>query len=444
MNSFIVRILKKLDHDRLIRQSVMVSFFGYAHGAANAFFHVLMGRSLPKDQYGAMTVMFGIVLIIATPMLAVRNTLAHFTGYLHQSNRDAEIPRCVRVWVRSLLAGLLLTFVFVLIFQQQLSRFFHMETSTPLLITAIILIPTVLIPVYTGVLHGLQSYLLMCVSINLWGILRLAAGAAFIYVIGTRADTGLIAHAVALFVSLYIAIRAYKLLVPFSEIQAFTTEKTDRYFFLSLLALSSYSLLMNMDLIIVKHYFPDVDDYGDYIRASTIMRTMVFMAQPIAIVMFPKVIQRGGEQTGSAIIIFKAAGLTSLILVAGVSAMVIIPQLPLFVLYGKESVNPQVIQIMRIVSWPMAALGLSFVLMNFELAQGRFICLIPLTAGALLFLAVGALRHETLIDISVLFLFVGILTMAGLLMTVWRAFRRADARTEFGVQGSGKETKNKG
>ena len=56
--------------------------------------------------------------------------------------------------------------------------------------------------------------------------------------------------------------------------------------------LMAFSLLMMMDVLLVKHYVPG--EAESFARAATVARAIIFLPMPIALAMFPKVVSRGG------------------------------------------------------------------------------------------------------------------------------------------------------
>jgi O-antigen/teichoic acid export membrane protein len=145
----------------------------------------------------------------------------------------------------------------------------------------------------------------------------------------------------------------------------------EKYFIQSLIILTAYGILMNADILLVKHYFDPVQA-GLFARAGTIARTVIFVPMPIAMAMFPKVASAGIVEQRD----WKTLGLAVLfvaVLVLGAAvACSLLPWLPLWILYGDRHPTAEMSGLVSAMVWAMLPLGLAYLLMNFELAQHRF------------------------------------------------------------------------
>jgi O-antigen/teichoic acid export membrane protein len=159
--------------------------------------------------------------------------------------------------------------------------------------------------------------------------------------------------------------------------------------------LGSYAVLMNADLIFVKHYFSP-DDAGKFAKAATVGRSVIFLPLPIALVMFPKVISGGTDKRDSRATFLKSLGLVVFLIIGAVGMTMTFPWLPLHILYGIRDPDPELIRLLIYVVCAMAPLSLSFLLMNYEIAQHRFAMTWLLAFSAFLYIAGVALWHDTM------------------------------------------------
>lgn len=385
-----------MDQDKLYRHSLLVLAFTHAAGAANLLFHVLMGRTLSKAEYGIMAALLGIALAFYTPMMALHNTLAHATGRLVQSGRSGDIPRLARLWLRrvALLAGPL--FLVAFIGRPVFANGLHLPSDTLITATAVILVLIFFLPVFSGILQGVQAFTWMALTSNAWGLLRLGLAAALVLTGTATALTALSCHAAGLLTSLLVGFLGLRALTRTAPPTAAGIESSERYLWMSLLAMAGYSILVYADMALVKAFFPDPEDYGDYARASTIARTMVFLPQPIAAALFPKVISTGARSDGDTRTLLRALGLALVIVMGSVAICLICPRLLLRVLYRESAPTPEVIALVRLVTLAMAPLGPVYLLLTFELAQNRFMCVGLLGLSAAILVAGIVLFHATL------------------------------------------------
>jgi O-antigen/teichoic acid export membrane protein len=368
--------------DNLIKHSILVLALTHTANIANLLFHVVMGRTLPKEEYAILVSVLGIALIFATPMVAMQNTLAHFTGRLQQQNRSGDIRRLVRSWIVKILLIGTPAVLLILICCNRAAAALHMPSSVPLIITACAIFAALFVPVLSGALQGIQSFVWMCVTANAWGIVRLILGAVMVACVSASAISGVTAHAVGMVISLLVGTAGIALVIPKGTSSGQELDQSDRYFFLSLAAMLGFSVLMYADMILVKHFFTNPEDYGNYARAATIARTLVFLPFPIAGVLFPKVVSEGGRSAADAGTLIKALLFTCVIIAGSLTLFLLFPKIVLLALYKESSPTAEMVRLVRLLSCAMAPLGLTFMMMNFELAQRRFACLWILAACA--------------------------------------------------------------
>ncbi|MDD5482807.1 MAG: hypothetical protein PHP98_04055 [Kiritimatiellae bacterium] len=409
------------DSDKLFRHSLIVFFFTHAASAANIFFQMVMGWNLSVAEYGVLCSMLGLLMVVATPMTAVSNTLAHFAGNLIRENRIGNVHALTRQWLNRILLVSVPLMALLVILRHPLASFFHLASPWPLLLVGAALFLSVLAPVFGGVLQSMQKFVLLGFPGLASAFTRLLLGAALVLAVTPRAVSGLAAHAAGALCGTALIYFFYRRQMPIAAPTDGSNEKTDRYFWASAAALFSFAVLMNMDVVLVKRYFTDPEDYGNYARASTIARTLVFLVQPIAGAMFPKVVSRGGlngEQQGT---LFRALALAGLIIGGAVFFCTFFPQIPLLILYRDFAPSPEMLSLVRLVCWAMAPLGLVFILMNFELAQHRLACVFPLAACAAVFIGGIVLFHDSLRQVVQVFISVSFLTLIMfVIMFLWK------------------------
>lgn len=413
-------ILGIKDEDGLIRHSILVLAVTHLGSVANTLFHVAMGWALTKAEYGILVSMLGIMLVVMTPMVAIQNTVAHFTGHFVHEGRWGDIPMLMRSWTLKILCLCVPLLVLTFFIRGSLAGFFHLPSSVPLLIALLSLVGAVLTPVFIGVLQGAQYFGWMSTVGGIWTMVRLALGVAGVYFLAPRAVYALSAHGIGILASLILGILAFLWIVPKGSPSGRPLDKSDRYFFLSVLALFSFSVLMNADAVMVKHFFSRPEEFGGYARASTIARTMVFLSQPIAGAMFPKVIARGEWSRGHARILVKALMLACLMIATAVALCALFPQFPLLVLFKDRHPTPEMLSLVRVVTLAMAPLGLVYLIMNFEMAQHRFGFIIPLSLCAAAFVAGVGLFHQTLWQVVGVFLAVSVGAFVSLIVVFFR------------------------
>jgi O-antigen/teichoic acid export membrane protein len=128
------------------------------------------------------------------------------------------------------------------------------------------------------------------------------------------------------------------------------------------------TFMLSADMIFVQRYFEQGTKY--YAAAGMIGRALVFFTQPLAAVMFPKLVRSAARSEKSDAL---AHALFATLLAGGAAAIgcTIVPWLPLRVVYDKTYLDIST-PLVPWFAWGMLPLTLSMVLVNALLAHSRF------------------------------------------------------------------------
>lgn len=425
--SFLTRWLDRHDADKLIRHSLVVILFTNLGSAANLLFHVVMGHLLAEASYAVLASMLGIYLIFTTPTMALQNTLAHFSAHLKAQGREGDIRRLARSWLIKVSVLLIPLAVLAMLPAPFWRDCLHLNSALPVLVVVLMILLSYYLPVFVGSLQGVQAFISMCLAANTWAVLRILIALMLVMLFGAFALWGLIGHLLAMAGSLLVGAVLFNRMISRTAATDRPLEKTDRYLLLSMTALFAFSILMTGDVVLVKMFFPQEADYGPYSRASTIARMLIFLAQPIANALFPKVISRGDRSSVHTLTLWRAIALSSLIIGAAVVFCVALPRVPLFLLYHVTNADDRLLWMVRGISVAMAPLGLAYILLNFEMAQHRFTAIPWLLVSAMLFIVGACFFHQTLRQFLLVYLLAAYAASSGIL---YAATRTAAPRPE--------------
>lgn len=361
-----------MHRDHLVRHSLVLMVMSQTHSICNVVYQMVMGWSLSTEEYGVLTAMFSVVLILMFPMEALRTAAGHFTSRLMRSDDRGVIRAATARWAVELAVLVALLVAAGLLARHELADFFHLDSTTPIIITTIVAAGSLYLPLLGGVLQGAQSFKWMGVCLQGWGVLRLILGVVFVWVWTRTSSAGLTAHAVAIYVSAVLGFLGVRQLVRGApHTMSSHVPGVHLYFLRSLVVLCGYAVLMNADMILVKHFF-DPEQAGLFARASIIGRTIIYLPMPIALAMFPKVTSTGEVSIHDWKTLSKAIFLVVGLVLTGVIACTLLPSIPLWILFNDRHPDPDMIRLLRLIIWAMSPLGLVYLLTNFELAQHRF------------------------------------------------------------------------
>lgn len=381
--------------EHLFRHGVLLMAATQVANASNLLFQVVMGRTLSAEQYGELASMLGIILVLATPMDAVRTAMAHYASRLSGEGRGEGVRALLGRGFRMMTWAALPVLLVTAFLGPALAGWFHISSWRPVVLAGLIIAGSFYMPVFIGGLQGIQAFGWMACAQHSWSVVRLAAGGALVWTVAPLAQWGLAGHLAGVLSSIawgWAGMRVLPRRAPGGTGTA--PGGMVRYFGYSLLILGGFAVLMNADIIMVKRLFSPLEA-GLFARAATIGRSVVFVSVPIAMAMFPKVTSAGEVAAGTRGTLVRAFVFAGLIVLAAVGAVTLWPALPLRVLFRVAEPDAAMTALVRSVTWAMAPLGLVYLAVHFELAQHRFRPVAATLACAAAYVLAVAFRHET-------------------------------------------------
>lgn len=418
-------LFEKFNRDGLLGHSILVMLLLHTASASNLLFHMAMGRMLDSAAYGVLAALLGSFFIFYTPLFfSIQNTLSHFSKHLISEGRAVDVRYLVWKWVKKSSAIAFPVLLLVLALSEVLANRFHMDSIWPVVLMAIILFVSILMPVFSGAFQGLEKFASMAAASHLWTVVRLVAGALLVGLLSPTVEFAFVAHLFGVLICLWVGVRGLRSAIPDPVPTGQPLEKAGKYFFGSLTALFFYAVLMNAGVVMVKIFFPNEMDYGPYAQAFMIGRMVVFLSLPLANVLFPKVSARQGMSEESLGSLLKAIVLSFILVGSIVGFFLIWPCVPLAAMFGNWFPNAEMMNLVRWVVLSMSPLGLVFLIMNFEMAQNRFSLLAPLGLFALLFVGGFSLYHPSVVWASYWLLGATLLSLLSLIgLVVWQKKR---------------------
>ena len=416
------------DRDNLFRHAVVVLLVTHSLSVANMLFHVVMGWSLPPAQYAVLLPMLNSIMILSTPMMALQNTLAHFSGRLVKAGRTGDLRLLFKGWLLRTLPFSLAILIGSFLGRDAIAAFFHIEQAGMVVWTGVAMSMVFAIPLLTGCLQGLQCFSWMSFTANGWGLVRLLIVSVLAALGWVTATSGMIAQAVGFLCVILLGANVLFQQLKGHRPQAHPETGGDIYFLISLVGFFAYGLLMNGDMLLVKHFFQEMSLAGPYARASAIARMVIFLPQPIVGAMFPKVAGEGRAGMDERHTLIRAllfsGGLTLMV----VGGCLVLPQLALLVLFRDTTPDPQTLLLVRLTTLAMAPLSRVFLLLNYELARHRFLAIWPVCAGALLFVGGVIWMHSNLVSVLIWLAAGAFVALLPLIVMCLRGFKNLSER----------------
>jgi len=162
------------------------------------------------------------------------------------------------------------------------------------------------------------------------------------------------------------------------------------------LSLLCFMILINVDAVLVKHFFSPLEA-GNYSAAAMMGRIILFFPMAIVIIMFPKASELYAQKKDSSPILKKSLLYNGLLAGGATLVFLLFPRLPLFLLWGDrfQTSTPLVGKF----ALAMTFFGLVKILFFYQLSIHRFGFLYLACAFTLLQIIAITLFHNTLSQI---------------------------------------------
>lgn len=400
----------KLKSNKLIKNSAIFFVGSMTVSVGNYIYHLIIGRILGPTDYGVLASLISISIILGVPTATIMLVAAKLASNAKVKKNYKQLHYLVKYLLRKLtLAGMVFLAIYCLL-SPFLAKFLKIP-SVPLVITlGIAMFFAFLLPVTQGTLQGLQKFKALTWNTISTPIVKTGLGVALV-LLGFKvygALGGIVMANIVVFALSFIPLRFLWRYPPQNRLYM---RKVLLYSLPVLVSLFSFTLLYNIDVILVKHFF-DAQNAGLYSGLSKIGQIIFFGTGAIAAVMFPMVAEKfkkGEPHTSllrqSLLIVGGLAGIGTLL-------FFLFPRLVITLLFGSAFMS-----VAPCVGWfalAMALFSLCNVLMNYFLSIHKFKFIYFMTLITILQIVLISIFHHSItqvvwdINLSIAFLFMGL------------------------------------
>ncbi len=381
--------------DALFRHAMLLVFASLAIAVFNIGFQMVMGRALDRGEFALMTTFLAMYVILARPLSTVSTGINRACGLLEQEGRVADIRRLLLKWVAILGVASLPPLLASIFFVHPIAEFFHLDRAAPVWVTGLTLPALFLAPVFSGAVRGLQRFGWISVANIAATVGRFVFGGALVLMVYPACGWALAGHAVGLYLMVLVLLVA---LAPIWRAPRDVSSVRGGVPSLRLYLLQSFliqlaaGLLMTGDVVFVKHFLPDQNEFA---YAATLGRIVVFLAISVASAMFPKVVSEGTFSREHLRLYLRSQLYTSAFVAISLFVCLVVPGLLLRVLFHVEHPSAELVSLTR---WMGAAMAFSTLLnvnINLLLAQRRFVALASVLFAALGYAVSAYLFHQS-------------------------------------------------
>lgn len=283
---------------KLIKNSSIV-FVGTIVGSVFSYlFNMLMGRQLGPKSYGEMTALLSLLSIISVFGGAILTVAMRYFSEFQAEGDLRRMKKLLALLTRNvyfLSAGILLV-LFALI--KPISGYLLIDNYLPIGIAFSSLIFGMVIMVNKGFLQGVQKFSATSMIGALEMFLRLTLGLLLVY-FGFHLSGALSAIVIATAVCYFLTFFPIESTIAKMKVETLPKkvrrqfDKSDliKYLLPAVLTSGFLALFLNLDIILVKHYFSPTDA-GIYSAVSTIAKIILYATSPVIAVMFPMISEK--------------------------------------------------------------------------------------------------------------------------------------------------------
>jgi O-antigen/teichoic acid export membrane protein len=326
----------------------------------------LLNKKIPASEYGV----FGVLLAVAmfVPNMPLQMVFAQQTAKALVANRERELAGMIRLaWLGTF--GLWLVVACgAWIWQADILQRWQITNPAGLWITLPVILFSLWLPLFWGVMQGQQNFLWLGWSNIFNGVGRLGLAAFIVLLLGGYAAGMMTGVCLGLAVAVGIGIWQTRSLWQLPA-QPFDWRSLLAQIIPLMLGFGAVQFFLTADTIFVKRYFPG-DITGFYVSAGTLSRALLWLVLPLATVMFPKIVHSAAKSEENNLLGLVLLG-TAILAAGGAAGLWLLGPWIVKLIY-QDSYMQVALSVLPWYAWAMVPLALANVLINNLLARANF------------------------------------------------------------------------
>ncbi len=394
------------DSDNLIKHGTLMFVATSIANVANYVFHVLMGRMLGPADYGILMSLISLLMIISVPAGAFQTVITKYVSQFKAKEEYAKINRLILVSAKRLFWCGLLAFLVLALLSGYVAAFLRIPSRVPVIVLGLVLLVSIILPVLSGGLQGLQIFEHLGGYIITGGVLRVVFGVLLVS-LGLGVSGAIGASALSTAIVLVLAFVSLRFIYGWKDENVrLNSSEMYRYFWPVLATVLCFMVLTNTDIILVKHFFSPVEA-GHYSAAAVFGKIVLFLPAAIVMVMFPKTSELHALEKDSSLILWKSllgVGFLCGVVTAG---YFLFPRLIVSVLFGVKYLSA--VPLIGLFGLAMTFFSLVNILIFYHLSVHNLRFIYALVACTLLQVGAIWVFHRTLMQVLYILIGSGIL-----------------------------------
>ena len=352
-------------HAAFFRQSGWMMIASIGGGVLFYFVHFL-SKKISVAEYGA----FGVMLAIGgcVPNLPLQMVFTQQTAQALATGRVRALAGKIRLAGFGTLGLTLILTVVMAVWHAQIQAAWKLPNPSGLWITLVVVLLSFWLPMFLGLMQGKQDFFWLGWANILNAVGRFSVAA--VLVLGfAGASTEMIAGVAAgLGIGVGIGIWQTRDLWSLRG-ESFNVRELLGQIIPLMLGFGAVQFLFTADTMYVKHYFTE-DESGFYVSAGTLSRALLWLVQPLAMVMFPKIVHSAARSEKSNLLGMVMV-FTAILAAGGAIGLTVLGPFAVKIAF-KASYVPVATAVLPWYAWAMVPLSLANALVNNLLARAQF------------------------------------------------------------------------
>lgn len=370
----------------------------------NYLFQIAMGRLLTVSEYGILNSLFSILLIISVPAGTITIIAAKNISHNLAISKFNEVKKFIKnIFLKVLLFGMLVLIVYF-IFVPYLMDFMKINVFLYYAILGVVLLISFFFSLLMGILQGAKMYGIYGVTGGLSSAAKFVI-AVILVLLGLNIAGALLSTFIAqIAVSSIAVIFIYSYFKKIGSKQVLDENNDDvsnnvltiKYFLLVLFSLFFYTFFTNIDLIMVKHFFPS-KEAGIYAVSALLGKIILYLPASFAVVMFPEVSHAHALNNKTKKILLKTILITILLCFFGEIFYILFPNFIISVLMGSKYLKAT--SLLSLYGLSMFSFAIVSIMVNYYMAVQKYFFVFLMFLFAILEVVLISLFHQTLASV---------------------------------------------
>lgn len=355
----------------LISGSSIIVVGTFTANIFNYLYNLSMGRLLSVSDYGLLTSLNSLFVLIGIFGVAFTKLFARYTAQYEAKKKNKYLSSFIKISLKSLVFFAVALFVIFTLLSPIIARFLNINNLSLIILTNVSFFFSLLFSLPAGVLQGKLKFISYSALTILQPLTKFIFAITLVF-LGYGLFGAISSITIA---TLLIALIGYQIIKKYvdqgseTKIDKQFTKNFRKYTANFILTSIGIALLSNTDILLVRHFF-EADTSGHYAALSLMGKAIFYLTMPINFAFFPLIAQKKEKKEKLLPTLMMTLGAVTMASVALAFVYFAFPSLVLSVFFPSQEY-----QVLRsylgIFSLYILVFSLVYIMNNFFLSIGR-------------------------------------------------------------------------